>query len=71
MAIHLHLFCSASLYLSVGVRVSEQIGVDLTVYDLPISSLPLMRWHTIGVPEGENKQVTHCVATKIQNLTKN
>ena len=42
-----------SLYLLVGVRVSEQIFVDLTVYDLPINSLPLTRWHTIGVPEGE------------------
>ena len=32
-----------SLYLLVGVRVSEQIFVDLTVYDLPINSLPLSR----------------------------
>ena len=34
---------SAALYLLVGVRVSEQILADLTVYDLPINRLPLRR----------------------------
>ena len=32
-----------ALYLLVGVRDSEQIFVDLMVYDVPINSLPLMK----------------------------